>query len=278
MPDLAIIPDRATGWRRTLYGLFSLGWEGSDRQWKHYLMAYGILAGLATPLVISVHSVVSWDFANALVPGWHSTIFPPYFVAGAIFSGLAMVLTLTIPMRRFLRLEEYITIRRLEALALLILVTSLIVTYSYVDEFYLTALSHNVTEKVNLAHKVTGSMWMYFWPMILCNSVVPLALFWRRVRRSLRALFVISLLVNVGMWLERFVIIAGSLARDYDPYAWAPQNYQIRLPEVGITLGTLGWFLFWFLVFSKLLPVLPIAEVKVDALKERRDDAAVREA
>ena len=274
VPDLAVVRDRSMGWRRTIYGLLSIGWEGAHRQWKHYNMTYSLLACLATPLVISVHSVVSWDFALSILPGWHSTIFAPYFVAGAIFSGLAMVLTLLIPMRSLLKLEDYITLDRLEQLAKLILMMSLIVTYSYATEYFMTWFSRDPVEQTNLLFKVRGSFAPHFWVMTVCNCLAPLAFFWRHIRRNLVILFIISILVNVGMWLERFVIIAGSLARDYLPDAWAPEGYHFTIVEIGISLGSLGWFLFFFLLFTKFLPVLPMFELKRDVLKERREERA----
>ncbi|MBI3911927.1 MAG: polysulfide reductase NrfD [Armatimonadetes bacterium] len=276
VPDLAAVRDRSAGWKRTIYGVLSLGWEGKDRQWKHYRMAYALLAGLATPLVVSVHSVVSWDFALSILPGWHNTLFAPYFVAGAIFSGLAMVLTLLVPMRSLLRLEQYLTISRFEQLAKLALFMSLIVTYSYAVEYFTIWYQRDPTEQANLLFKVRGDFAPLFWIMTVCNSIAPLAFFWRSIRRNLLALFVISILINIGMWLERFVIIAGSLARDHVPYSWAPDGYHISLVEAGIFIGSLGWFLFWFLLFAKRLPVLPISELKHDMLKEHREVQAMR--
>lgn len=278
IPDLATIRDRSHGWRRTVYGILSVGWEGTSKQWKHYMMAYAILAGLAAPLVVSVHSVVSWDFASGIVPGWHSTIFPPYFVAGAILSGLAMVITLMIPMRKYLRLEEYITIERLDALSRLTLVMGLVVSYAYLNEYFLTWFSQEDSELVNLKYKAFGAFAPYFWIMTFCNMVAPLALFWKSVRRSLKGLFIISILINIGMWMERFVIIVGSLARDWIPGAWQEGAYRMTWVEWGITIGSLGWFMFFFLLFTKLLPVLPIAEVKRDILLEYREEKAIEAA
>lgn len=278
IPDLAIIRDRSHGWRRTVYGILSVGWEGTSKQWKHYMMAYAVLAGLAAPLVVSVHSVVSWDFASGIVPGWHSTIFPPYFVAGAILSGLAMVITLMIPMRKFLRLEEYVTVERLDALSRLTLVMGLVVSYAYLNEYFLTWFSREDAEIVNLKYKAFGAFAPYFWIMTFCNMVAPLALFWKSVRRSLVGLFIVSILINIGMWMERFVIIVGSLARDWVPGAWTEGAYQMTWVEWGITIGSLGWFMFFFLIFTKMLPVLPIAEVKRDILLEYREEEAIEAA
>jgi Ni/Fe-hydrogenase subunit HybB-like protein len=275
IPDLAIVRDRARHWRKTVYGLLSLGWEGRGRQWKQYLMAYSLLAALATPLVISVHSIVSWDFSLAITPGWHSSFFPPYFVAGAMFSGLAMVLTLVIPMRAGLGLQEYITVEHLEQIARLILFMSLVISFCYGIEYFMVWYNGEDVEKLNLLFRATGPFAPLFWTMTVCNSLVPLALFSRRVRRNLVALFAISILVNIGMWLERFVIVAGSLGRGYLPYAWAPSGYRIMAVEWGIFIGSMGWFLFWFLLFVRYLPVLPIAEFKRDELKKQREKQAL---
>ncbi len=262
IPDLAAVRERTTGWRRRLYRLLSLGWRGTAAEWRHYRSAYLLLAALATPLVVSVHSVVSWDFAMALVPGWHNTIFAPYFVTGAIFSGLAMVLTLTIPLRRLLGLEAYITDRHLENVARLIVVTSLIVTYAYVCEFFMAWYSGNAFEQAVFRERALGTYAPLFWPMVFCNSVVPLTLLARRVRTNVRVLWVVALLVNVGMWLERFVIITGSLSFDYEPWYWADAVYRPRWVEYSITAGSFAWFLLWFLLFVKHFPAVPMAEVK----------------
>ena len=275
-PDLAILRDRAKGWARTFYGLFSLGCEGTARQWRHHQLAYSLIAGLATALVIPVHTIVSADFALAIVPGWHSTIFPPYFVVGAIFSGLAMVLTLVLPMRAALQLEEYITHKHLDRLARLILAMSLLISFSYVLEYTAAATSTRAIERVDLWEKLTGSWAIPFWVLTVCNSFVPLALFWKRVRSSVPALFVISILNNKEMWLERFLVVAGSLARDYLPAAWAATPYHIRLVEIGIFVGSFGWFLFCYLLFIRYLPVLPIAEWKREQLKKSREERRIR--
>jgi len=262
IPDLAAIRERTTGWRRRMYRLLSLGWQGTQEEWRHYRSAYLLLAALATPLVVSVHSVVSWDFAMALVPGWHSTIFAPYFVAGAIFSGLAMVLTLTIPLRKLLRLEDYITDRHLENVAKLIVVTSLIITYAYACEFFMAWYGGNAFEQAVFRERALGTYAPLFGPMVLCNSVVPLMLLVRRVRTNVRALWVVALLVNVGMWLERFIIITGALSFDYEPWYWADAVYRPRWVEYGITAGSFAWFFLWFLLFVKHFPAIPMAEVK----------------
>ncbi|MFQ5743560.1 MAG: NrfD/PsrC family molybdoenzyme membrane anchor subunit [Acidobacteriota bacterium] len=271
LPDLAAVRDRAAGWRHRFYSWLSLGWEGNDRQWRHYRPAYLFLAALATPLVVSVHSIVSWDFAMSIVPGWHSTIFAPYFVAGAIHSGLAMVLTLLIPLRHVFRLERYITRDHFESLAKLIIFTGLIVGYAYITEFFIAWYSGNIFERATFVYRALGDYAPAFWIMVLCNSALPLAFLARPVRRNLISLLVIGILVNVGMWFERFVIIVGSLAHEYIPYAWGA--YHPSWVEYGISLGSLGWFFTWFLIFIKLFPAVSITEVKELLLEEAAEAA-----
>ncbi|WP_305045929.1 NrfD/PsrC family molybdoenzyme membrane anchor subunit [Geoalkalibacter sp.] len=260
LPDLAIVRRRLQGWRSRIYGWLSLGWRGSLDEWRHYNRVYLFLAAFATPLVASVHSIVSWDFAVSIVPGWHTTIFAPYFVAGAILSGSAMVFTLTIPMRRILGLEAYIQIDHFEALAKILLFTSLIVSYSYICETALAWYHGNPFEMEQFRYRSFGDYWVLYWIMILCNSLLPLTLWRKSWRRNLGWLFILSILVNVGMWLERFVIIVNSLAREYSPYSWG--TYQVSLAELGITLGSFGLFFALFLLFCKLLPVLSMTEIK----------------
>jgi len=261
VPDLAVVRDRSSGLRARLYGLASLGWQGSGSQWRHYNALYGFFAALATPLVVSVHSVVSWDFAMAIAPGWHSTIFAPYFVAGAIFSGLAMVLTILIPMRRLYGLEEYVTLEHFESLAKLIIATSLIVGYSYATEAFVAWYRGSDYERNTFFDRATGAYAPFFWTMLTCNVLLPMLLFARGVRRNLTALFVISLAINVGMYLERFVIIVSSLAHGVAPGTWRGL-YQPTWVEIAITVGSFAWFSTFFLLFVKLLPVLPISELK----------------
>ena len=261
IPDIAIARDRVQDYRRKLYSILALGWQGTNRQWRHYNALYGFLAALATPLVISVHSVVSWDFATSILPGWHSTIFAPYFVAGAIFSGLAMVITLLIPLRRFYHLEEYITVRHFENLAKLIIVTSLIVTYAYATEYFIAWYSQNEFERSTFLDRAAGQYAPFFWTMIVCNCIVPLALFFKNIRTHLKMLFAISLLINVGMWLERYVIIISSLSHDFNPSVW-PAMYQPTWVEVMITAGSMALFFFLFLVFVKNFPVISMTEIK----------------
>ncbi len=260
-PDAAALRDGATGWRRRLYGLLAFGWRGTDEQWRHYTRAYLFFAAFATPLVVSVHSVVSWDFAVSILPGWHSTLFPPYFVAGAILSGVAMVIVILVPLRRWLHLEEIITPHHLDMLSRLVLLTSLIVTYSYATEI-LTALGEPASdpERSTFLYRMTGDYWPVFWLMVTFNCLGPALLLSGRVRRSIRALFAISLLVNVGMWLERFNIVVTSLAHDRLPFDW--RVYTPSWVEWAMTFGAFGWFFFWFLVGLKILPPVSIAEMK----------------
>ncbi|MBI4446697.1 MAG: polysulfide reductase NrfD [Acidobacteria bacterium] len=269
LPDIKAAHDAVRGWRRRIYGILSLGWRGTVRQWKHFSTAYLFLAALATPLVVSVHSIVSWDFAMSVVPGWHSTIFAPYFVAGAIHSGLAMVLTLLIPIRKMFRMEHYITTDHFENLAKLIVVTGWIMTYAYVTEFLIAWYSANTFEQSIFIYRALGDYAVAFWIMILFNSVIPLFFLIRPLRRNLVTLMVISLMINVGMWFERFVIIVGSLSHEFLPYDWG--FYRPTWVEIGISLGSLAWFLMWLLLFLKFFPAVAIAEVKETLLSPAKE-------
>ncbi len=260
IPDLAAARDRARGMRKKFYSVVSMGWRGTDREWHHFGKAYIFLAALATPLVLSVHSVVSWDFAMGIVPGWHATIFAPYFVAGAIFSGVAMVITLAVAMRKFFGLEAYLTTKHFDALAKLCLLTSLIVLYAYLTEFFMAWYSGEPPERGVFWNRLFGPYWWATWIMLTCNGLVPVLLWFKRVRHSISALFVISIFVNIGMWFERFVIIVTSLSHEYEPFAWGV--YRPSATEMGIVLGSFGWFAFWFLLFTRLLPPVAIAELK----------------
>ncbi len=261
LPDLATIRDSTkSAWRRALAGFLSLGWTGSYRAWQRYEVVYLMLAGLGTPLVISVHTIVSWDFATAVIPGWHATIFPPYFVAGAIFSGMAMVLTLMIVARRLMRLENYITVRHLDAMCKLVIATSGIVGVAYTTEFFTALYSGNQYEHFVFLNRAMGPFAWAYWTMVTCNVVVPQLLWFRRVRRSVPMIFGISLLVNVGMWFERFIIIVTSLHRDFLPSNWA--SYRPTSIEVATLLGSFGLFFTLFLLFCRFLPVIAVAEVK----------------
>ena len=279
VPDLAALRDRApTRTRRILYGICALGWRGSVEQWRHHKVAYYLLAGLATPLVLSVHSVVSLDFATTGLPGWHSTLFPPFFVAGAILSGFAMVLVLIIPARRVFRLHNVITPRHFDAMAKMLLITSWIVTYSYLVEIFMGWYSADRYESYQYLHnRPFGWYGWAFWLMMFCNCVAT-QLFWsRRMRRNLTALFAVALLVNLGMWLERFEIIVVSLARDFLPSAW--HLFVPTWVDLGILTGTLGFFGLLFLLFLRVVPFVPVAEMKqmrseLDAHAGAREEAA----
>lgn len=261
IPDVATMRDRAKSpGQKFIYGLMALGWNGSARHWHRFQTAYLLLAALATPLVVSVHSVVSLDFTVSMLPGWHSTIFPPYFVAGAIFSGFAMVITLGIPLRRILKLEKYITIRHLDNCAKLLLVTGLIVAYAYVIEDFMAWYGGNPYERFLELNRAFGPYWPTYWALVFCNVVVPQALWWKQVRTSEWALFVISLLVNFGMWTERYVIVVVSLTRDFLPSSW--HAYHGTRWDWMILAGSVGLFMFLFLLFMRLLPVISISELR----------------
>ncbi|HEY7115000.1 MAG TPA: NrfD/PsrC family molybdoenzyme membrane anchor subunit [Tepidisphaeraceae bacterium] len=261
IPDLASLRDRADSRaKRVIFGVLALGWRGASRHWQRYQTAYLLLAGLAAPLVVSVHSIVGMDFASAQLPGWHSTIFPPYFVAGAIFSGFAMVLSLAIPLRVAFKLQDFITLRHLDNCAKLMLVTGLIVAYGYASEFYMGWYSGNVFESFVGLNRMTGPYAVATWLMLTCNVVVPQALWIRFVRRSPFLLFILSLLINVGMWLERFVIIITSLHRDFLPSSWG--IYHPTRWDIATLAGTLGLFLCLFFLFCRFLPVISIFEMR----------------
>ena len=261
IPDLATLRDRATTRvRQIAYGILSLGWRGSARHWHHYERVYLLLAALATPLVLSVHSVVSFDFATSQLPGWHATIFPPYFVAGAIFGGFAMVLTLLIPIRAFLHLEELVTARHLENMAKIVLATGMIVGYAYAIEFFIAWYSGNPTERFVFINRAFGPYAWAYWTMIGCNVVAPQALWSRRVRQSPWLLLLVAMAVNVGMWFERFVIIVTSLSRDFLPSSWG--SYSPTWVDLLTLAGSFGLFLTLFLLFLRFGPMFAMAEVK----------------
>jgi molybdopterin-containing oxidoreductase family membrane subunit len=240
LPDLATIRDRATGFRKKAFTVISLGWTGEFEQWRHYSRGFLFFAALATPLVISVHSVVSWDFALGIVPGWHTTIFAPYFVAGAIHSGLAMVITLMIPLRKIFRFENFITMDVLENVAKTIIFTGLIVGFAYGTEFFIAWYSHNIVEVESFRWRAVGDYQLQFLMMVFFNTVFPLAFFFRRVRRNLVWLFVICIFVNIGMWFERFVIIVGGVAHGFMPHTWG--LYSPSAIEFGIMFGSFCLF------------------------------------
>jgi molybdopterin-containing oxidoreductase family membrane subunit len=260
IPDLASLRDRATTkTRQIVYGIFSLGWRGANRHWHVYERAYLILAALATPLVLSVHSVVSFDFAVAQLPGWHTTIFPPYFVAGAIFSGFAMVQTLVIPARQFFGLRDIITMRHLENMNKIILVTGSMVGYAYAMEFFIAWYSGNVYESFAFINRAMGPHWWAYWIMVSCNVLSPQVFWFKKARTSIPIMFVISLLVNVGMWFERFVIVI-SLETDFLPSSWG--WYSPTLIDILTLIGSFGLFFTLFLLFCRFIPFVAMAEIK----------------
>ena len=267
VPDLAAARDAApTPARRRIYGVFALGWRGGARQWRQYRIAYTLLAGLATPLVISVHSIVSLDFSITQLPGWHSTIFPPFFVAGAIYSGFAMVLMLLIPVRRIFRLQGLITTRHLDMIAKLLLFTGLLVAYSYLVEMFLAWYSGDPFERYAvLEGRMLGPYAAVYWTLIFCN-IVSVQMFWfERIRRNTIALFIGGALVFVGMWIERFMIIAGSLTRDFLPSSW--HSFSPTWVDWSLLTGSIGLFVFLFLAFLRWVPAVGISELK--ALRHR---------
>jgi len=271
IPDIAAIRDKVTEKpRKIIYSILSFGWKGSNWEWLHYGRAYLYFAALATPLVLSVHSVVSWDFAMGNVPGWHTTIFAPYFVAGAIFSGLGLVITLTIPIRKIFQLEEYITLDNYDGMAKLIMFTSGIVGYAYLVEFFMAWYSSSPFEWQQFMYRATGEYALFYWIMVICNVVIPIPLWFSRVRRNLKVLFIISIFINIGMWFERFNIIVISLSRDFDPAAFGV--YKISWVEAGITAGSFAWFFMFFLIFIKTLPAISITEIKEILPIPRRGD------
>lgn len=261
IPDFATIRDRATNKiSRFFYGTLAMGWDGAARTWSRYESVSLILAGLATPLVLSVHSIVSMDFATAVIPGWHTTIFPPYFVAGAIFSGFAMVMTLLLVARKVLRLKDYITIYHIEMMNIIILVTGSIVGIAYTTEFFISWYSRVPAEQYTFINRATGPYWWAYWTMMTCNVISP-QLFWvKKIRTSLTASFILSILVNIGMWFERFVLIVTSLHRDFLPSSWA--MFYPTFYDVGVFMFSLGFFFTCFLLFSKFFPVVNMTEIK----------------
>jgi Ni/Fe-hydrogenase subunit HybB-like protein len=261
VPDLATFRDRAQHrWQRILYGIGALGWRGSARHWARYEMAYLLIAGLATPLVLSVHSVVSFDFAVAIVPGWHSTIFPPYFVAGAIFSGFAMVLTLLIPVRAVYKLHDIITDRHLENCAKVMLATGLIVAHGYLNEHFLSWYSDEPFEQSMTLNRMFGPYWPVYWTTVFCNVAVPQLLWFPFIRRKIAVLFVIAILVNIGMWAERYMIVITSLHRDFLPSSWG--MFHGTFWDWSTYLGSIGLFLTLIFLFIRLLPMISIAELR----------------
>jgi len=274
LPDIATMRDRSKGWAKTIYSRLSFGWTGTAKQWQRFESLSLVLAGLSTPLVLSVHSIVSFDFATSVIPGWHTTIFPPYFVAGAIFSGFAMVLTLMLIARKVMKLEDYITIAHIESMNKIIVMTGSIVGIAYITEFFVAWYSGNVYEQwVFIRNRVAdpfifGPMlgvepapyWWAYWSMMTCNVLSPQIFWFKKLRRNIAITFIMSIFINIGMWFERFVIIVTSLHRDYIPSSWS--YYSPTWVEVGIFVGTMGLFMTFFLLFCRYFPVIAIAEVK----------------
>lgn len=271
IPDFATLRARSSGWRKKLYLMLSLSWDNSAWKWRRYESVMLTLAGLATALVVSVHSIVAMDFATAIVPGWHSTIFPPYFVIGAILSGFAMVLTLLIPLRKLMGLESYITLEHIEKMNLMILINSGLVAISYMTELF-GAFYGSESERQIYNYRITGDYWIFFMIMIVCNTVLPQLLWKRSFRRNVTFSFVLSILINVGMWIERFVIIVTSLSHDHLPSSWVvffPTMY-----DLGVFVFSIGLFLFLFLCMARFVPIINMSEVKALAGKRSRSVAS----
>ena len=261
IPDLALVRDRTTSaFKKRMYNIFSFGWKGTAKNWQRFESISLVLAGLSTPLVLSVHTIVSFDFATSVIPGWHTTIFPPYFVAGAIFSGFAMVLTLMLVVRRVFNLQEYITLAHIESMNKVIILTGSIVGVAYITELFTAWYSGNQYEQYAFLNRSTGPYWWSYWGMMTCNVVSP-QLFWiKKLRRNIVFTFFMSIFINVGMWFERFVIIVTSTHRDFIPSSWT--MYYPTIVEIFIYLGTIGFFMTLFLIFAKVAPVIAVAEVK----------------
>jgi Ni/Fe-hydrogenase subunit HybB-like protein len=262
IPDLATLRDRAKKRiAQIVYGVLAMGWRGSAIHWRRYEIASLLLAGLATPLVVSVHTVVSFDFTIAIVPGWHSTIFPPYFVAGAIYSGFAMVVTLAIPLRAFFNLEDFVTLRHLDNMAKMLLATGLIVAYGYMMETFMAFYSGNPFDRYMIMNRMFGPYAPFYWLLITCNIIVPMTLLWfPKIRRNVKALFLISLVVQLGMWLERFIIVVTSLHRDFMPSAWG--MFYPTATDWAILFGSIGLFFALFFLFIRYLPMISIFEMR----------------
>jgi len=261
IPDLATLRDRATNkFKKITLGIFALGWRGGNKQWKHYELAYLLLAGLSTPLVLSVHSVVSTDFATSQLPGWHTTIFPPYFVAGAIFSGFAMVMTLAIIARKVYHLENIITMSHFDKMAKIIMVTGMMVGYAYAMEFFISWYSGNDYESFTFINRAFGQYSWAYWIMITCNVLIPQVFWSKKARSSIPVLFIVTIFVNIGMWFERFVITVTSLANDFLPSSW--DYFSPTFWDVSMLIGSFGLFFTLFLLFIRYLPMISMTEVK----------------
>ena len=261
LPDFAMIRDRAVlPFQKKIYSLLSFGWTGRAKDWQRFEEVSLVLAGLATPLVLSVHTIVSFDFATSVIPGWHTTIFPPYFVAGAIFSGFAMVNTLLIIMRKVSNLENYITVQHIELMNIVIMITGSIVGVAYITELFIAWYSGVEYEQYAFLNRATGPYWWAYWSMMTCNVISPQLFWFKKIRTSIAATFILSIIVNIGMWFERFVIIVTSLHRDYLPSSWT--MFSPTFVDIGIFIGTIGFFFVLFLLYSRTFPVIAQAEVK----------------
>ncbi len=260
VPDLATIRDRAKGLRKKIYNFFSLGWTGAAKHWQRWEYLSLVLAGLATPLVLSVHTIVSFDFATSMIPGWHTTIFPPYFVAGAVFSGFAMVLTLMLIARKVLHLEQYITIAHIESMNKVILTTGSIVGVAYITELFISWYSGYIYEQFAFFNRAFGVYWWSYFGMMFANVISPQFFWSKKLRTNIWFTFFISILINIGMWFERFVIIATTLARDFVPSSWS--YYSPSWVEISLYLGTFGLFFTLFLIFARVAPIVAVAEIK----------------
>jgi len=270
IPDMATLRDRAQSrTRQIIYGVMAMGWRGSALHWHNYETAYLLLAGLATPLVISVHTIVSFDFAMSVIPGWHATIFPPYFVAGAIYAGFAMVLTLAIPLRKIYGLEDFITMRHLKNMAKILLATGLIVAYGYLMEAFTAWYSASPYEEYMILNRMQGPYAILYWALIACNVIAPQFLWFKRFQNSIPALFVISIVVSIGMWLERFIIVVTSLHRDFLPSSWG--MYSPTVWDWGMYLGTIGLFFALLFLFVRLLPAISIFEMRTLVAEKTED-------
>jgi Ni/Fe-hydrogenase subunit HybB-like protein len=273
IPDLATLRDRSKNRAaKIIYGMLSMGWRGSAVHWQRHETASLLLAGLATPLVISVHTIVSFDFAFAIVPGWHATIFPPYFVAGAIYAGFAMVLTLSIPVRRLFHLEDFITMRHLDNMGKVMLATALVVGYGYMMETFTAFYSGDPYERFMILNRMTGPYAPAYWSLIVCNIIAPQFLWFRKIRSRVGALFTIAMFVNVGMWLERFIIVVTSLHRDFLPSSW--RMYYPTRWDIFTYFGTIGLFLFLVFLFIRYLPLISIFEMRALVAEEDEKKAA----
>ena len=261
IPDFATVRDKIKApLAKKIYGVLSFGWSGRAKNWTRFEEVSLVLAGIATPLVFSVHSIVSMDFATSVIPGWHTTIFPPYFVAGAIFAGFAMVLTLMIMMRKVLNLEAYLTIKHVEYMNIVIIITGSIVGVAYLSELFISWYSGVEYEQYAFINRATGPYWWAYWSMMTCNVITPQLFWFKKIRTSFIATFIISIFVNIGMWFERFVIIVTSLHRDYLPSSWT--MFYPTFVDIGVFIGTIGLFFVLFLLFARFFPVLALNELK----------------